>query len=47
MPLKIQISKSDKAREKNRSAAYTNICKQDFSPATQYDDETLDFERHL
>jgi len=33
--------KSDKAREKNRSAAYVGICKQDFSRATQYDDEMV------
>ncbi len=39
--------KSDKAREKNPSAAVVGICKQDFSRATQYDDEILDFERYL
>jgi hypothetical protein len=41
VPLKINTSKPDKARPKNRSAAYVGICKQDFSDATQYGDEVL------
>jgi len=41
VPLNIQISKLDKARENNRSAAYANICKQDYLSATQYGDEIL------
>jgi len=41
VPLKINSSKPDKARMKNRSAAYVGICKQDFSDATQYGDEVL------
>jgi len=47
MPLKIQISKSGKACTKNRSAANAAAGKQDLAHATQHDDETLDFERHL
>jgi hypothetical protein len=39
--LKIYSYKPDKARMKNRSAAYVGICKQDFSDATQYGDEVL------
>jgi len=39
--------KRDKARGKNRSAAYVSICKQDFLSATQYDNDTLSFRGHL
>ena len=34
--------KSDEAHERNRSAAYMVVCKQEFSNATKYGDGILD-----